>query len=155
MAQDARQLRDVCVFCRIVRGEIPASTVYEDDHVLAFLDIAPFNPGHTLVIPKHHHVSLTTVPAALAGHLFAAAGRIAPVVMRAVDADGFNLLLSNGSCAGQVVPHVHLHIIPRHPDDGLVLPHRTRPYATEADRQTVQAAIRQRLAAPAAVPPAP
>jgi len=153
MAQDARRLQDVCVFCRIIRGEIPASTVYEDDLLLAFLDIAPFNPGHTLLIPKPHHVSLTTVPAALAGHLFAAAGRIAPAVMRAVDADGFNLLLSNGPCAGQVVPHVHLHIIPRRPDDGLVLPHRTRPYATDAERQAVQAAIRKRLAA--ATPPSP
>jgi len=155
MTEDACRLEDVCVFCRIVRGEIPASTVYEDDQVLAFLDIAPLSPGHTLVIPKAHHVSLTTVPAVLIGQLFAVAGRIAPAVMRAVDGDGFNLLLSNGSCAGQVVPHVHLHLIPRSADDGLVLPHRTRPYATDADRQAVQDAIRQRLAAAAAVPPTP
>ena len=155
MTKEACRLEDVCVFCRIAHGVLPASTVYEDDQLLAVLDIAPLSPGHTLVMPKAHHVSLTTVPAVLIGQLFAAAGRIAPAVMRAVDGDGFNLLLSNGACAGQVVPHVHLHIIPRHPDDGLVLPHRTRPYITDAARQTVQDAIRQRLAATAAVPPTP
>jgi len=142
-------LTDVCVFCRIVRGEIPATTVYEDDQLLAFLDIAPLAPGHTLLIPKSHHVSLTTVPAELAGRLLATAARIAPAVMRAVEADGFNLLISNGACAGQVVPHVHLHIIPRLPEDGLVLPHRTRPYADAAAREAIRDAIRQRLAAPA------
>lgn len=136
---------DTCVFCRIVAGEIPAATVYEDEQLLAFLDIAPINKGHALLIPKQHYVSLTSLPPALCGHLFQVVPRLAAAVMRASGADGFNLLLSNGSVAGQVVPHTHLHIIPRLAADGIVLPARSKPYADAAERQTFVDAIRARL----------
>lgn len=135
-----------CVFCKILAGEIPCSKVYEDALVLAFLDIAPINPGHTLVIPKEHHTSVTTLPPESAARVMAVATRVARAMMRAVKADGFNLLLSNGACAGQVVPHAHLHVIPRFPDDGVVLPVRTRPYESDAQREAILAEARKRLA---------
>lgn len=138
-----------CVFCRIVAGEIPAVKLYEDDLVLAFLDIAPVNRGHALIIPKKHYFSVTEIPAAEAGRLLEAAGRLGAALLRAVDADGFNLLLSNGTVAGQVVPHAHLHVIPRFPEDGLVLPSRHVPYADAAEKDAVAAEVRKRLAPPA------
>lgn len=140
-------MSEPCVFCRIVAGEIPAARLFEDEHVLAFLDIAPLNKGHLLVVPRRHYYSLTEMPGEEAGRLLAAAARLGQAVLRAVQADGFNLLLANGSVAGQVVPHVHLHVVPRFPDDGLVLPARAVPYASGAERDELAAGIRRRLAA--------
>lgn len=134
-----------CVFCRIVAGELPCSLVYEDDRVICFLDIAPLAPGHALVVPREHHTSITTLPGATAGHMMARAPRIAQALTRASGGDGFNLLLSNGACAGQVVPHVHLHLLPRCPEDGIVLPTRTAEYQSDARRDEILAEARRRL----------
>jgi histidine triad (HIT) family protein len=139
-------MNGTCIFCRIVAGEIPAVKLYEDDLLLAFLDIAPVNKGHALLIPKRHYFSVTEIPAATSGHLLETAGRLGAALLRAVDADGFNLLLSNGTVAGQVVPHAHLHVIPRFPEDGLVLPSRHVPYADAAEKEAVAAEVRKRLA---------
>ena len=114
-------LEENCIFCKIVRGEIPCCKVYENDLVLAFLDLAPFNYGHTLVIPKQHSHSITTVPEEYLAAMMKAAARIAPAILRVTKAGAFNLLLNNGSVAGQEVPHVHLHIIPRFVDDAVLL----------------------------------
>ena len=114
-------IEDNCIFCRIIRGEIPAAKIYEDGKVYAFLDIAPFNFGHALVIPKVHCQSFTIVPEEYLSAMMAAAKRIAPAVMHATGAPAFNLLLNNGSIAGQEVPHTHLHIIPRFVDDAVLL----------------------------------
>ena len=134
-----------CVFCKIIAGELPADTIYEDDLVLAFLDIAPLNHGHTLIVPKEHHNSLTTVPAACLARMMVLAPRIGTIIMRVVDGGGFNLLLANGTCAGQVIPHVHLHVIPRHPADGLVLPVRTVQYESAQQKSDFLEEMRQRL----------
>ena len=134
-----------CIFCKIVAGELPADTVYEDDSLIAFLDIAPLNPGHTLVVPKEHHTSVTTVPAHLTGAMLSTAARVGTAMMRATGANGFNLILSNGTCAGQVVPHVHLHVVPRFPDDGIVLPTRTVPYESDEAKQEILDRARARL----------
>ena len=134
-----------CVFCKIVAGELPSATLYEDELVLAFLDIAPVNKGHALVIPKEHHESITTVPAAASARMIALAAQLGVALQRAVDADGFDLVLANGACAGQVVPHAHLHVIPRHPDDGVVLPSRTVEYASESEKAEILAAVQSRL----------
>ena len=134
-----------CVFCRIAIGELPAVMVYADDLVLAFLDIAPLNPGHALVLPKEHHYSITSVPAVTSGRLLQVAAAVGAAVMHAVSADGFNLLLANGPVAGQTVPHTHIHVVPRFPHDGLVLHQRTRAYANEPERQMVAQKIRARL----------
>eukprot|EP00752_Nemacystus_decipiens_P010732 g9555.t1 len=102
-----------CIFCKIVAGDIPCHKLYEDDLVLAFLDIGPLSKGHALVIPKGHYETIDQVPPEVA----AAMGRIVPAlskaIMQATGATSWNLLQNNGSAAGQVVPHVHLHIIPR------------------------------------------
>lgn len=134
-----------CVFCRIVQGEIPCDRLYEDGDVLAFLDIAPLSLGHALVIPKEHHTSLTTVPAALSGRLIAVASRLGPALMRATGAGGFNLILANGEVAGQVVPHVHLHVVPRSVDDAVVMPVSRVAYPSPEARATILEKARARL----------
>ena len=134
-----------CVFCKIVRGEIPCDKVYEDDLVLAFLDIAPLTLGHTLIIPKEHHTSITTLPTACAGHLMEVAPRLGGALMRAADAGGFNLILANGSVAGQVVPHVHLHVVPRQVDDGVVLPVSRISYPSAECKAAILERARARL----------
>ncbi len=108
-----------CIFCKIVAGELPSSKIYEDDLVFSFMDIAPLSPGHSLVIPKNHYETYPEVSADEAGALAVAILKIAPAVVAARNADGFNILLANGRCAGQVVFHVHFHIIPRANDDGM------------------------------------
>lgn len=108
-----------CVFCRIVSGEIPCARLLDDPLCMAFLDVAPIAEGHALLIPKVHYDRLPDVPpdtlAALVAHL----PRIAQALLRVTGAHGFNVLQNNGEAAGQVVPHVHFHIIPRTPDDSL------------------------------------
>ncbi len=108
-----------CVFCKIVAGQIPALCVFEDADAFAFLDIGPLAEGHVLVIPKEHHATPETMAAerfaAVARHL----PRLAAAVTRAVSAQGCNLLLNIGRAAGQEVPHLHWHIIPRVAADGL------------------------------------
>ncbi len=134
-----------CVFCKIAAGQVPCDKVYEDDLVLGFLDIAPLNPGHMLLIPKEHHTSATTLPDAVAARLFQVAPRLAQALVRATDAGGFNLILANGTAAGQVVPHVHLHIVPRRADDGLVMPTRSIPYPSDAAKARLLTRVQARL----------
>ena len=110
---------DNCIFCKIIAGEIPCAKIYEDDLVLAFLDIAPINPGHVLVIPKEHHQSASTISENVAGRMFRIGSRIGILLKRRGDEyDGYNLHLADGSAAGQVVMHAHLHVIPRGVEDG-------------------------------------
>ena len=106
-----------CVFCKIVRGEIPSAKVLETEHLLAFLDVSPVNPGHVLLVPKVHHATLADLPDDLA----AEAGRLVPRLARAVraatGAEGLNLVVNNGRAAGQTVDHGHWHLIPRFEGD--------------------------------------
>ena len=125
------------IFCKIVRRELPATILFEDDKILAFFDIAPINPGHTLIIPKEHHVSLTTVPDDILERMMLLAPKIAQAIVRAVDGDGFNLHLSNGTCAGQEIHHVHLHLIPRFPNDGFTWGWRTGKYKNETEKNVL------------------
>jgi len=108
-----------CIFCKIVEGNIPSSKVYEDDKVLAILDIAPVSKGHVLVLPKKHMGDLTDVPDNLMQSLFSAAKKIGKVQKKVLKADGFNIGMNNGAAAGQVVFHAHVHVIPRFEGDGL------------------------------------
>jgi len=107
------------VFVRIIRGEIPCHKVYEDEHVFAFLDVNPLSPGHTLVIPKNPVERLEDLPAEQAARIGGLLGQIARRVLNATGAADYNILQNNGETAGQVVPHVHFHIIPRKSGDGL------------------------------------
>jgi histidine triad (HIT) family protein len=107
-----------CIFCKIIAGEIPSNKIYEDDLVFAFMDISPINKGHILVIPKEHYPSSSNIPEDVAGRMFHVGSRIGIALRRGMDYDGFNLHLADGSCAGQVVMHAHLHIVPRGVEDG-------------------------------------
>lgn len=124
------------IFSRIIRGEIPCHRVYEDPHVIAFLDVNPIAPGHTLVVPKEPAATM----AELSDDAAAALGRVLPRICRAVlkvtGASAYNLLQNNGAEAMQSVFHVHVHVIPRMPGDpggsGLECPWRPRPLDLEA-----------------------
>jgi histidine triad (HIT) family protein len=119
-----------CIFCKIIAGEIPSRKIYEDELVYAFMDIGPINYGHTLVIPKAHHTSAATIPEATAGRMFRVGARIGVAQKRALDADAFNLHLADGACAGQVVMHAHLHVVPRNADDSFHWNWRQLKYET-------------------------
>lgn len=110
-----------CVFCKIARKEIPSAIVYENKAVLAFLDIAPATPGHTLLIPKNHYRNFTDIPSQTAKKLFEAVRKVSRSVLQATKAAGFNLLVNQGREAGQVIQHAHLHIVPRKTGDKLLL----------------------------------
>ncbi|CAM2872792.1 HIT family protein [Skermania piniformis] len=128
-----------CIFCGIVRGQAPATIVYEDDELLAFLDIRPITRGHTLVIPKRHATDLAELPPDT-GAAMLRAGQLLAAAMRGSDlrSDGTNLVLNDGRAAFQTVGHVHLHVIPRRTGDlrgfitGLVLRRNTDPVGTGA-----------------------
>jgi histidine triad (HIT) family protein len=102
-----------CIFCKIVAGEIPCKKVYEDKNSLAFLDINPRNPGHALVIPKKHIQDIFSISEGEASELIKTVRRVAIGVRKAVDAKGISITQSNGQLAGQLVPHMHFHVIPR------------------------------------------
>ncbi len=107
-----------CIFCKIVEKQIPATVIYEDDEVLAFMDIGPIVKGHALVIPKRHCDPVTETPDELLAKLHIVAKRIAEAQMNGLGADGVNIMQNNGAAAGQEVPHIHVHVIPRFSDDG-------------------------------------
>jgi histidine triad (HIT) family protein len=109
-----------CLFCRIASGGIPAKKVYEDAGHVAFLDINPRNPGHVLVIPRRHYLTILDMPPREAGALFEAARIVADAVKKGSKADGISIIQSNGKAAGQVVSHVHVHVIPRYMSEGPV-----------------------------------
>ena len=104
-----------CVFCSIVDGKITAKKIYEDDSLIAMLDINPANRGHVILFPKMHYELLTLVPDV--GHIFTVANKISRVVFEVTKAQGTNIFVANGIAAGQKIPHVVVHIIPRFNND--------------------------------------
>jgi len=110
-----------CIFCRIVHGQLPAARVLETPGVLAFLDIAPVNYGHTLVIPKVHYQNLLELPDELWTEMGQVSRRVAQALRETLYAQGFNIGMNNFEAAGQVVFHAHIHVIPRYFSDGLKL----------------------------------
>lgn len=119
------------VFTRIVRREIPAAIVYEDEQVIAFMDAGQVNPGHVLVATKRQVETVMELDEAEAAHLFAVATRVAKVVQAAFEPEGMTLLQTNRAAGWQTVPHVHVHVLPRHAGDGveLVWPRKDPPLA--------------------------
>ncbi|MFH1770076.1 MAG: HIT family protein [archaeon] len=109
-----------CIFCKIVNtGEIPSSKIYEDNEFYAFLDINPINKGHVLVVPKTHCRNLLDFPRNQEADAMEVLKKVAKAVVKATNADGFNMGMNNEPAAGQVIFHAHFHIIPRFKDDGL------------------------------------
>ena len=119
---------DKCIFCKIVKGDIPCAKIFEDDCVLSFLDIAPANKGHALIITKNHYETLLDMPDECLNDLMVKAKKIARAMHSALANEGFNILMNNGKAAGQLVSHAHVHIMPRFKGDGIDLNWRSRKY---------------------------
>ncbi len=109
---------NTCLFCKLVEGEVPSMRVYEDEDTLAFLDIKPNNPGHTLVIPKKHSENLYDMDDHSLATVIRTVQKVAKAIKAAVGADGINLAMNNEPAAGQVIFHPHIHVIPRFKEDG-------------------------------------
>jgi histidine triad (HIT) family protein len=131
-----------CVFCEIVAGRAPASVVAEDDLALCFLDIQPINPGHVLVVPKTHAASLDELDEEIGGHLFKVAMRVQAAIRDSgVRCEGVNVFVADGESAGQDVFHVHLHVFPRFPGDGLTITYDWSHTPTRSELDEVAAAL--------------
>ncbi len=139
---------ETCIFCRIINKKLFAAVLHEDDSVLAFLDIKPVNTGHTLVVPKKHYVLVEEMDDSTYLNMF----RVGRVLLQKIKAafpeiTAFNLLIADGKDAGQEVPHVHLHLIPRKPDDGFG--YKFGPnygkILTEEERATIAERIRSNM----------
>src|SRR5690349_6640225 len=127
---------DGCVFCAIIAGQAPASIVYTDPVVVAFLDREPINPGHLLVVPRVHVPSLSAMDEETGGHLFGVGMRMDRVLRASgVRCEGVRLSLADGEAAGQEVAHTHLHVVPRFAGDGFsIVAHWSHPPRAELDR---------------------
>ena len=110
-----------CVFCKIISGEVPSFTLFEDDATLAFMDINPANEGHALVIPKEHASDLHAVSDEALARTVVTAKRVADAIARTLNPAGLNLVQCNGPAAGQSVMHLHVHVLPRVADDRLAM----------------------------------
>lgn len=111
-------MEEECLFCKIIAGEIPSEEIYSDGDFLAFLDINPRNPGHTLVIPRKHYNTIMEMPDSELADLIKIVKEIAVAVKKGTNADGISIGQSNERAAGQVIPHVHFHVIPRFLNEG-------------------------------------
>jgi len=140
---------DDCIFCDIAARRAPASVVYDDDRVTAFLDINPVTPGHLMVIPNEHHALLAELPPELGRHVFTVATQMAAALRASgLPCEGIDLFLADGEAAFQEVFHTHLHVIPRTPGDGFTIEASAwlDPRPTRADLETYATAIRTALA---------
>ncbi|MCS6962835.1 MAG: HIT family protein [Thermoflexus sp.] len=132
-----------CVFCAIVARQQPAEIVYEDEQTMAFMDIHPANPGHTLVIPKRHAATIFDIDEEDAAAVMRTAVRVARAIQKALTPDGLNLVQSNGRAGGQEIFHLHVHVIPRWVGDGLRL---ARPPVVRRERPLPEVAAELRRA---------
>ncbi|MGX8014079.1 HIT family protein [Mesorhizobium sp. ORM8.1] len=135
------------IFAKILRGEIPSHRVYEDDAVVAFMDVMPQGPGHTLVVPKAPSRNLLDADPATLGPLFAVAQKVAVAVKKAFNADGVTLMQFNEPASGQTVYHLHVHVIPRF--DGIPLKPHTgameKPEVLARNAETIRTVLRARF----------
>jgi histidine triad (HIT) family protein len=132
-----------CIFCKIIAGEIPSEKVYEDEHVYAFLDIKPVNPGHVLLIPKAHYADLFEMPDETIELMAKILKKLAQAVKTSLQPDGINIGMNNGSAAGQLIFHAHMHIMPRLKTDQYEMWHG-EPYK-EGEMKATGEKIRQAL----------
>ena len=132
-----------CIFCKIIKGDIPSLKVYEDDAVVAFLDITPVSLGHTLVVPKAHYKDLDEMPETELSPLFGAVQKIGRAVIAMTGSHAYNVGVNTGAVAGQVIMHTHVHVIPRHEGDGLS--HWPKMKATEEEMKATAEALKEKL----------
>lgn len=110
-----------CIFCKIINGEIPSATIYEDEEFKAILDRFPANKGHVLILPKQHSANIFDIDSQQAGRLFVLATKIAREMKKSLGFEHLNIMQNNGTVAGQTVFHFHLHLIPRYENDGITI----------------------------------
>ena len=132
-----------CLFCKIVSGELPSNKIYENDDVVAILDIHPVAPGHTLIIPKKHSAGSHDAEPSVLKHLIVAAQKVARALVKGLPTEAYNITQHNGEAAGQVIPHLHFHVFPRSKADGLES-WSVKPYA-EGEMTIVQQKIVKEL----------
>ncbi len=108
-----QRTNEKCIFCKIINKTIPNAIIYEDDIFLAFLDKYPINYGHSLLIPKEHFNTILEMPTNLVGKMYSLVPHISRVIINTIDGNGFNISQNNGRSANQIIPHVHVHIVPR------------------------------------------
>ncbi len=113
--------KDNCIFCKIIAGEIPSHTLYEDEQFRVILDVSPATRGHALILPKQHYANLYELPEDMAADAMRLAKKMMKTMTDKLNCDGFNLVQNNGEAAGQTVFHFHMHLIPRYKDDGEIL----------------------------------
>ena len=126
-----------CIFCKIVRSEIPSKVVFENEFNLAFLDINPISRGHTIVIPKKHFSNIENIPYDELTRLYKVVKDLSLLIHKKLQIDGYNILQNNFTAAGQVVKHFHVHIIPRNLDDDTLRIKIPRNQATEEELNNV------------------
>jgi histidine triad (HIT) family protein len=129
---------DNCIFCKIVRGELPSTVIFEDEHCMAFMDIYPIRAGHALLIPKKHFVNLMDVDGDVVAHLARRLTGLVRGVKKATGAEGVLAVAANGEGAGQEVPHLHFHTIPRDPGDEFRFVFPTGYRASMADKDELK-----------------
>lgn len=133
-----------CLFCKIIAGEVPSQRIYEDEKTFAFLDIHPVNPGHTLIVPKKHSENLLDTDEQIVAAVMSTTQKVAQAVTTALRYKAFNIGINNGSDAGQVVFHLHVHMMPRHSKDGYTM-WAGRKYPEEDDLKQIAEKIRQSM----------
>lgn len=134
-------MKEDCVFCKIIKGDIPSFTIYEDELFKVILDRFPARPGHALIIPKAHYKDVFELPEEVARLLYPLAKKMAVKIKEAVGAEGMNILQNNGEVAGQSVYHFHLHLIPRNAGDGVTLNKSSNSETTLEELEAVLNAI--------------
>lgn len=130
-----------CIFCKIVKKEIPAEIVYEDSKFSVFLDISPASKGHCLVVPKEHHKDIFDIPDSMLKEMSLMIKKTANTVKNALKADGINIIFNNGRSAGQLVFHIHAHVIPRYEKDNALVYTVNKPHVSNEQMQEIKLKI--------------
>jgi len=146
MRRTQQEMKTDCIFCKIADGKLPAAKVYEDSDILAFMDIGPVVKGHTLIIPKQHYNPITETPPEVLQKLIVVVQKIARAQVNGLGADGINVIQSNGKIAGQIIPHIHFHVIPRFKSDGHSWNWTPRKYDNQDEMNGLAQKIKNALA---------
>ena len=133
---------DNCIFCKLANGDIPTATLYEDEDFRVILDASPAAKGHALIIPKEHYANLYELDDELASKVLVLAKKMITKLTDILGCDGYNIVQNNGEAAGQTVFHFHMHLSPRHKDDGVVLGWKMGEL-TEEDKEDILSKIKQ------------
>jgi histidine triad (HIT) family protein len=134
-----------CIFCRIIQKDVPNAIIYENEKFLAFMDKYPINLGHTLIVPKQHYSNLLDMPTEIVGEMYSLVPTLAKAITSVINSDGFNINQNNGKSANQIVPHVHVHIVPRYSAEKIKGQWPTRKIAKMQDLQGLAKKITEEI----------